>query len=95
MKKSDTCYYMSISKEENSAFILGNQQNNMCPETGTTAADEKDGGKEKTACAGNQPQNTKPDGINLKVHVALSLCPSECCLHGLWVHNHWDSVSQH
>lgn len=95
MKKSDTCYYMSISKEENSAFILGNQQNNLCPDTGTTSADEKDGSKEKTACSGNQPQNTKPDGINLKVHVALSVCPSECCLHGLWVHNLWDSVSHY
>ena len=26
MKKSDTCFYLSISKEENSAFVLGNQQ---------------------------------------------------------------------
>jgi hypothetical protein len=67
----------------------------MCPEAGTTSTDEKNGSKEKTACSGNQPQNTKPDGINLKVHVALSLCPSECCLHGLWVHNNWDSVSQY
>lgn len=82
MKKSDTCYYMSISKEENSAFILGNQQNNMCPEAGTVSTDEKDGGKEKTDGSGAQQQNPKPDGINFIVHVANSVCPSECCLHG-------------
>ncbi|XP_069705257.1 potassium channel subfamily T member 2 isoform X2 [Periplaneta americana] len=76
MKKSDTCYYMSISKEENSAFILGNQQNNVCPETGTTTTDgDKDSSKEKTA-SGTQQQNNKPDGINLKVHVANSVCPT-------------------
>jgi hypothetical protein len=77
MKKSDTCYYMSISKEENSAFVLGNQQNNVCSETGATSTDEKDGSKEKTAGSGTQQQSTKHDGINFKVHVANSLCPSE------------------
>ncbi|KAJ9576312.1 hypothetical protein L9F63_006812, partial [Diploptera punctata] len=72
MKKSDTCYYMSISKEENSAFILGNQQNNACPEAGTTT-EEKD--KDKSS-SGIQQQNNKSDGINLKVHVPNSLCPT-------------------
>ncbi|XP_065369576.1 potassium channel subfamily T member 2 isoform X2 [Calliphora vicina] len=40
MKKDDTCYYMSITKEENSAFVVNqNQQNqNADPATG------KDGG---------------------------------------------------
>ncbi|XP_065161092.1 potassium channel subfamily T member 2 isoform X4 [Atheta coriaria] len=28
MKKSDTCYYMSITKEENSSFTVANQQTN-------------------------------------------------------------------
>lgn len=68
---------MSISKEENSAFVLGNQQNNVCSETGATSTDEKDGSKEKTAGSGTQQQSTKHDGINFKVHVANSLCPSE------------------
>ena len=76
MKKSDTCYYLSISKEENSAFILGNQQNNLCAEIGTTLTDEKDGSKEKTAGYGTQQHNTKPDGIELKVHSSNSLFPS-------------------
>lgn len=28
MKKDDTCYYMSITKEENSAFVVHQNQNN-------------------------------------------------------------------
>ena len=81
MKKSDTCYYMSISKEENSAFILGNQQNNACPEAVTTTEEKE---KDKSS-SGNQQQSNKSDGINLKVHLPNSLYPSECCLHGLLV----------
>lgn len=27
MKKTDTCYYMSITKEENSAFVVANHNN--------------------------------------------------------------------
>lgn len=27
MKKDDTCYYMSITKEENSAFVVNQNQN--------------------------------------------------------------------
>lgn len=27
MKKDDTCYYMSITKEENSAFVVHQNQN--------------------------------------------------------------------
>ena len=32
MKKDDTCYYMSITKEENSAFVV-NQNQNLISET--------------------------------------------------------------
>jgi len=28
MKKTDICYYLSITKEENSAFIVASNQNN-------------------------------------------------------------------
>lgn len=76
MKKSDTCYYMSISKEENSAFILGNQQNSLCAEIGATTVDEKDGSKEKTGGCVSQQQNTKSDGIRLTVHISNTVCPS-------------------
>ncbi|VEN41009.1 unnamed protein product, partial [Callosobruchus maculatus] len=34
MKKSDTCYYMSITKEENSAFSVANQQQGQAPTGG-------------------------------------------------------------
>lgn len=27
MKKTDTCYYLSITKEENSSFVVANQNN--------------------------------------------------------------------
>lgn len=29
MKKDDTCYYMSITKEENSAFVVNQNQNQV------------------------------------------------------------------
>jgi hypothetical protein len=29
MKKDDTCYYMSITKEENSAFVVHQNQQNQ------------------------------------------------------------------
>lgn len=38
MKKTDICYYMSITKEENSAFIVASNQN-----TGTTEQQPSDG----------------------------------------------------
>lgn len=42
MKKDDTCYYMSITKEENSAFVVHqNQQNQQPVET------QKEGGKKE------------------------------------------------
>jgi hypothetical protein len=82
MKKSDTCYYMSISKEENSAFILGNQQNNLCAEINTTAVEEKDVGKEKTGGCGGQQQNIRSDGIKLTVCVSSTVCTTGAvCMH--------------
>ncbi|XP_049803720.1 potassium channel subfamily T member 2 [Schistocerca nitens] len=68
MKKSDTCYYMSISKEENSAFILGNQQNQLCAESGTTATDDKDHSKET-----GDGHNTKTDGTKLQLQIPNSI----------------------
>lgn len=32
MKKTDTCYYMSITKEENSAFVVANNQSGIAGE---------------------------------------------------------------
>ncbi|KAL3285332.1 hypothetical protein HHI36_019441, partial [Cryptolaemus montrouzieri] len=56
MKKSDTCYYMSITKEENSSFTVANQQANnnytTSTEAKTTEAEEK----------GTTPNTTIKDG---------------------------------
>lgn len=41
MKKDDTCYYMSITKEENSAFVVNQNQQNQ---NADQAATGKDGG---------------------------------------------------
>ncbi|XP_044732316.1 potassium channel subfamily T member 2 [Chrysoperla carnea] len=38
MKKSDTCYYMSITKEENSAFVVNSQQQNNNNNISSTTA---------------------------------------------------------
>lgn len=42
MKKDDTCYYMSITKEENSAFVVNQNQN--------TTPDPPKEGKTMQAC---------------------------------------------
>lgn len=46
MKKDDTCYYMSITKEENSAFVVNQNQ------TSDTTGSGKDGGAGGSAAAG-------------------------------------------
>nr|CAD7255767.1 unnamed protein product [Timema shepardi] len=74
MKKSDTCYYMSISKEENSAFVLGNS---VLPDgvgggTGVGGGEKSALGKEKGGGVGG-PQH-KPDGIEFSVHIPNSIC---------------------
>ncbi|KAH0811954.1 hypothetical protein GEV33_010837 [Tenebrio molitor] len=54
MKKSDTCYYMSITKEENSAFTVANQQQGNNNNTSTEPVIVTAGAEEKT-----QPPATK------------------------------------
>ena len=52
MKASDTCYYMSITKEENSAFVVANQQQSA-PDAAPHSSDPS-GQKEKPKdCTGN------------------------------------------
>lgn len=67
MKSSDTCYYMSITKEENSAFVVSEKQTECKPTIP----------KDQTACSllsnekklGDAEENTgqqkKPDGSNV------------------------------
>lgn len=43
MKKTDTCYYMSITKEENSAFVVAqNNANNTNDQMTTTKTEGKE-----------------------------------------------------
>ncbi|XP_034475891.1 potassium channel subfamily T member 2 isoform X3 [Drosophila innubila] len=49
MKKDDTCYYMSITKEENSAFVVNQNQ------TTDTSATGKDGGATGSGGIGGGP----------------------------------------
>lgn len=48
MKKDDTCYYMSITKEENSAFVVNQNQQNQ----NADAATGKDAGAGAGAATG-------------------------------------------
>ncbi len=56
MKKDDTCYYMSITKEENSAFVVNQNQ------TPTTSDPPKEG--EYTQCIFKIYTHTNPS-VNL------------------------------
>lgn len=72
MKKSDTCYYMSITKEENSAFTVANQQSTA----GTTAASEPViVTEEKSHPAPASKDGTSQPSLILQVPT----CVSECC----------------
>ncbi|XP_046607486.1 potassium channel subfamily T member 2 isoform X4 [Neodiprion virginianus] len=41
MKKTDTCYYMSITKEENSAFVVANHQSGLISEPNQVVVETK------------------------------------------------------
>lgn len=72
MKKSDTCYYMSITKEEHSSFSVANQQsnnNNTSSEPVIVTA-----GEEKSHTTARK-DGTAPPQLILQVPT----CVSECC----------------
>ncbi|CAH1966257.1 unnamed protein product [Acanthoscelides obtectus] len=80
MKKSDTCYYMSITKEENSAFSVANQQQAQAPAGGeptvVTAKEE-----EKPQQAPQQTQHHGKDGTGPpQLILQVPTCVSECCM---------------
>ncbi|XP_050361412.1 potassium channel subfamily T member 2 isoform X2 [Nymphalis io] len=68
MKSTDTCYYMSITKEENSAFVVSDKQteskSNAIPKDQTTCSllsnEKKTGDAE-----GGTGQRKRPDGTNV------------------------------
>lgn len=67
MKSSDTCYYMSITKEENSAFVVSEKQTEPKPaipkdQTACSllSTEKKSGDAEE-----GSSQQKKPDGSNV------------------------------
>lgn len=76
MKKDDTCYYMSITKEENSSFSVANQQ----PNNNNTSADPvivtaKEEEKTTSIPITSTKDGTAPPQLILQVPT----CVSECC----------------
>lgn len=76
MKKSDTCYYMSITKEENSSFSVSSQNSNNSNASTDPLA------------AGAAKQEGKPLGLQLKdgtsppqLILQVPTCVSECWYH--------------
>ncbi|KOB73041.1 Uncharacterized protein OBRU01_11412, partial [Operophtera brumata] len=66
MKKSDTCYYMSITKEENSAFVVAEKQIDTRPAIpkDTTACSLLSHEKKSGDAEEGSAQPKKPDGSN-------------------------------
>ncbi|CAG9558453.1 unnamed protein product [Danaus chrysippus] len=69
MKSSDTCYYMSITKEENSAFVVSDKQtetkSNTIPKDQTACSLLSNAKKTGDAEDGTAPQQKRPDGSNV------------------------------
>lgn len=74
MKKSDTCYYMSITKEENSSFTVANQQN-ANPATTSSEPVIVTEEKEKSHTPTFKDGTSQPPLI-----LQVPTCVSECCL---------------
>lgn len=73
MKKSDTCYYMSITKEENSSFTVANQQN--AGATASTASELVIVTEEKS----HHPPPIKDGTSQPPLILQVPTCVSECC----------------
>lgn len=74
MKKDDTCYYMSITKEENSAFVVNQNQT-----TDTTTAAGKDGGAGSSGATGTTHHtHAATGGYNAAHECQMIVCVCEC-----------------
>ena len=58
MKKTDTCYYMSITKEENSAFVVANNQTGTAVEGTQVVVETKTDGTGNATSGPNVSANT-------------------------------------
>ncbi|XP_046141452.1 potassium channel subfamily T member 2 isoform X3 [Osmia bicornis bicornis] len=65
MKKTDICYYMSITKEENSAFVVANNQNVAVEGTQVVVETKTDGvGNANSSSASNTTTNNTTTTMN-------------------------------
>nr|XP_036219042.1 potassium channel subfamily T member 2 isoform X4 [Bactrocera oleae] len=69
MKKDDTCYYMSITKEENSAFVVNQNQNQNLDTQATT----KDGVSTTTINNNNTTITTNSINVNMNVTTTIAI----------------------
>ncbi|XP_060520683.1 potassium channel subfamily T member 2 isoform X4 [Cylas formicarius] len=72
MKKSDTCYYMSITKEENSSFSVANHQTNNNTSTDPVVVAVKEEDKRP---APNFKDGTSPPQLILQVPTCVTKFP--------------------
>ncbi|XP_039955459.1 potassium channel subfamily T member 2 isoform X2 [Bactrocera tryoni] len=72
MKKDDTCYYMSITKEENSAFVVNQNQNQNLDTQATT----KDGVSTTTINNNNTTITTNSINVHMNVTTTTTSTPA-------------------
>ncbi|XP_054090369.1 potassium channel subfamily T member 2 isoform X2 [Zeugodacus cucurbitae] len=72
MKKDDTCYYMSITKEENSAFVVNQNQNQNLDTQATT----KDGVSTTTINNNNTTITTNSINVNMNATSTTTTTPA-------------------
>lgn len=64
MKKTDTCYYMSITKEENSAFVVANNQSGTGAESTQVVVETKTDGTGNPNSGSHANANTNSTAMN-------------------------------
>ncbi|KAL7046919.1 hypothetical protein ACKWTF_002741 [Chironomus riparius] len=85
MKKDDTCYYMSITKEENSAFVVHQNQQNQQPPEAQKEATFTEGNSPNTLIVSDSKTNLKESTGGIPTTTSSTLGPPS-----LNVGNHLD-----
>lgn len=87
MKKSDTCYYMSITKEENSSFTVANSQQQQANNNNTTSEPVIVTAEDKPPANPTNTTTTK-DGTGPPLLILqVPTCVSECCVGRMVIHH--------
>ncbi|XP_055529625.1 potassium channel subfamily T member 2 isoform X14 [Wyeomyia smithii] len=74
MKKDDTCYYMSITKEENSAFVVNQNQNQSPDQPPKEESTHNNNNNNNSTTASNNPQMAPVPSVCVRVPHSPSLC---------------------